>query len=149
VATMRREIWIDRTADDVWSVVGDPLAVTSWFPGTTAVELDGDLRTITLASGLPLIATIAVHPHLRRFQYRLQGALPVEEHLTSIDVIAVPEPGGDGFGDGSPNGDGDGDQAERCLVVYSTDVVPHALAPIVDGAVGDALEALKQLMEVL
>ncbi len=144
MATMRREIWIDRTADDVWSVVGDPLAVTSWFPGTTAVELDGDLRTITLASGLPLIATIAVHPHLRRFQYRLQGALPVEEHLTSIDVIAVPEPGGDGFGDGSPV-----DQAERCVVVYSTDVVPHALAPIVDGAVGDALEALKQLMEVL
>jgi hypothetical protein len=147
VATMRREIWIDRTADDVWSVVGDPLAVTSWFPGTTAVELDGDLRTITLASGLPLIATIAVHPHLRRFQYRLQGALPVEEHLTSIDVIAVPEPGGDGFGDGSPTGNGG--EAERCVVVYSTDVVPHALAPIVDGAVGDALEALKQLMEVL
>ena len=137
MATMRREIWIDRTADDVWAVVGDPLAVTTWFPGTTAVEMEGDLRTITLASGLPLVATVAVHPHLRRFQYRLQGALPVEEHLTSIDVIPGPEPGGDRFGAGSP----------RCLVVYSTDVVPHALAPIVDGAVGEALGALKQLME--
>lgn len=161
MATMRREIWIDRPADDVWAVVGDPLAVTTWFPGTTGVEMDGDVRTITLASGLPLIARIAVWPHLRRFQYRLQGALPVEEHLTSIDVIPVPaaatvpvlEPDGDGFGDGPGGPDpsrgrqGSDSPGSRCLVVYSTDVVPHALGPIVDGAVGDALVALKQLME--
>jgi hypothetical protein len=144
---MRREIWIDRGADDVWAVVGDPLAVTTWFPHTTAVEMDGDVRTITLASGIPLIARVAAWPHLRRFQYRLLGALPVEEHLTSIDVIPVPEPGGDGFGDGFGDGPHGGDGRDRCLVVYSTDVVPHALAPIVDGAVGDALASLKQLME--
>jgi hypothetical protein len=143
VATMRREIWIDRSADDVWSVVGDPLAVTRWFPGTTAVELEGDQRTITLASGLPLIARIAVHPELRRFQYRLLGALPVDEHLTSIDVIPVPVPGNHDDGSGA----GNGGAGARCLVVYSTDVVPHALAPIIDGAVGEALTTLRGLME--
>jgi carbon monoxide dehydrogenase subunit G len=139
---MRREIWIDRSADDVWAVVGDPLAVTRWFPGNTAVEMEGDQRTITLASGLPLIARIAIHPELRRFQYRLLGALPVDEHLTSIDVIPVPSDG-----DGSGSGAGNGGAGPRCLVVYSTDVVPHALAPIIDGAVGEALESLQQLME--
>jgi hypothetical protein len=121
----------------VWAVVGDPAAVTTWFPNMVRVEIDGDERTITLASGLPLIERVAVRPDLRRFQYRLQGALPVEEHLASIDVIPVPD--GDGHGDG--------DAHARCLVVYSTDVVPHALAPIIDGAAGEALDSLKQLME--
>jgi hypothetical protein len=103
------------------------------------VEIDGDERTITLASGLPLIERVAVRPDLRRFQYRLEGALPVEEHLASIDVIPGPGPG--------PNSDGGSGPNARCLVVYSTDVVPHALAPIIDGAVGEALDSLKQLME--
>jgi hypothetical protein len=133
VATMRREIWIDRAADDVWAVVGDPAAVATWFPNMVRVEIDGDQRTITLASGLPLIERVAVRPDLRRFQYRLHGALPVEEHLASIDVIPGPT--------------GDSKAHDRCLVVYSTDVVPHALAPIIDGAAGEALDSLKQLME--
>jgi hypothetical protein len=127
VATMRREIWIDRAADTVWAVVGDPAAVTRWFPHMDAVEMDGDRRTITLASGLPLVERVAVRHDLRRFQYRLEGPLPVESHLATIDVIA--------------------DGAGRCLVVYSTDVVPHALAPVLDGAAGEALDSLKQLME--
>ena len=127
MATMRREIWIDRAADTVWAVVGDPAAVTRWFPHMDAVEMDGDQRTITLASGLPLVEQVAVRHDLRRFQYRLEGPLPVEAHLATIDVIA--------------------DGAARCLVVYSTDVVPHALAPVLDGAAGEALDSLKQLME--
>jgi hypothetical protein len=128
MATMRQEVWIERSASEVWSVVGDPTAVTRWFPGTTTVDMEGDRRTIGLASGLELVETVVtVHDELRRFQYRLEGPLPVEQHLASIDVI--------------PDGD------RRCLVVYSTDVHPHVLAPVLDGAVGDALVALKQLME--
>src|SRR4051794_25332418 len=94
----------------------------------TDVSVDGTQRVITLASGLPLIEeVVSVRHDLRRFQYSLKGPLPVEHHLATIDVHA------------------DGDQ--RCLVVYSTDVEPHALAPILDGAVGDALDNLKQLLE--
>jgi hypothetical protein len=130
MATMRQEVWIDRNPTDVWEVVGDPAAVTSWFPGMLRVEMDGTKRTLHLGSGLHLDETVVTVRHdLRRFQYRLEGPLPVEHHLASIDVIA------------------DEDDDGRCVVVYSTDVEPHALAPVLDGAVGDALASLKQLME--
>jgi hypothetical protein len=132
MATMRQHVWIDRPADDVWALVGDPGTVTAWFPRMTDVKVDDDgaRRTITLASGLPLVEDIVTVRHdLRRFQYRLVGPLPVKHHLASIDVIADP------------------DHAARCVVVYSTDVEPHALAFILDGAVRDALDNLKRVME--
>lgn len=135
MATMRQHVWIDRPADDVWRLVGDPAAVASWFPGMTDVKVDDDdegrpvRRTITLRSGLPLVEdVVSVRADLRRFQYRLVGPLPVESHLATIDVLP-------------------GERADRALVVYSTDVVPHALAFILDGAVRDALDHLKRLME--
>ena len=128
MATMRREVWIDGSADAVWALVGDPAAVTRWFPGMVDVRLEGDRRVITLRSGLPLEEeVVTVRPDLRRFQYRLLGPLPVQHHLASVDVI--------------PDGDG------RCVVVYSTDVEPSALVYILDGAVGEALESLKHVVE--
>ena len=128
MATMRREVWIDRSADAVWDLVGDPASVTAWFPGMVDVAVEGTNRTITLRSGLPLLEeVVSIRHDLRRFQYRLLGPLPVQHHLASIDVI--------------PDGDG------RCVVVYSTDVEPAALTYILDGAVGDALETLKQVVE--
>jgi hypothetical protein len=128
MATMRREVWIERPAEEVWALVGDPAAVTRWFPRMDDVTVDGNQRVITLASGLPLMEDIvSVRNDLRRFQYRLTGPLPVEQHLATIDVVA------------------DGD--DRCVVVYSTDVVPHVLAFILDGAVGDALDHLKLVTE--
>jgi hypothetical protein len=128
VATMRRHVWIERPADAVWALVGDPAAVARWFPGMQEASVDGTKRVVTLASGLPLVEEIVtVRDDLRRFQYRLTGPLPVEQHLGTIDVLA------------------DGD--DRCAVVYSTDVVPHALAFILDGAAGAALDNLKHVME--
>jgi hypothetical protein len=128
MGTMRQETWIDRGADDVWALIRDPGGVTAWFPQMTAVKVEGDRRTITLASGLDLVEDFVVWDALRRFQYRLRGPLPVEHHLASIDVIA--------------------DGPDRCLVVYATDVEPHALTLILDGAVNDALAQLKHVMEV-
>jgi hypothetical protein len=128
MATMRQHVWIDRPAGDVWEVVGDAASVTRWFPGMESVTVDGTSRVITLASGLPLQEeVVSVRNDLRRFQYRLLGPLPVQHHLASIDVI----------------GDGEG----RCVVVYSTDVDPPALAPILDGAARDALDSLRTLLE--
>lgn len=128
MATMRQSVFIERAADDVWNLLRDPASVTTWFPQMTDVNIDGTERRITLASGLTLIETIVSNrDDLRRFQYRLTGPLPIESHLGTIDVIA------------------DGDS--RCVVVYSTDVIPHALAFVLDGAVSDALVNLKKLME--
>ncbi|MBM3675613.1 MAG: SRPBCC family protein [Actinobacteria bacterium] len=128
MATMRQSVFVERSADAVWALVGDPASVTAWFPQMVAVQVEGNQRSITLASGMTLLEEIVTRrDDLRRFQYRLTGPLPVESHLGTIDVI--------------PDG-----QA-RCVVVYSTDVIPHALAYVLDGAVGDALANLKAFME--
>lgn len=127
MATMRRETWIDRPADDVWAVIGDAEAVTEWFPQMSAVKVEGNQRTITLASGIDLVEEFVAYDDLRRFQYRLLGPFPITHHLASIDVVA--------------------DGEVRCVVVYSTDVEPHALALVLDAAVVDALANLKLLME--
>lgn len=127
MATMRRETWIDRPADDVWALVGDAGAVTEWFPQMSAVKVEGNQRTIRLASGIELVEEFVAHHDMRRFQYRLLGPFPIVHHLASIDVLA--------------------DGQVRCLVVYSTDVEPNALVLVLDAAVVDALANLKLLME--
>ena len=128
VATIRRHVFIGCPADTAWALVGDPSSVTRWFPRMEQVEVDGDRRRITLASGIVLDEElVTIRDDLRRLQYRLLGPLPVEHHLATIDVLE--------------------DGADRCVAVYSTDVVPHALAFILDGAVGDALDTLAELLQ--
>jgi hypothetical protein len=135
VGTSRRHVWIDRSADDVWGLVGDPAAMGEWFPHTRGVTVDGTTRVITLESGIPISEEIvSIRNDLRRFQYRLLGPMRIRHHLATIDVIP-----------GVSNGDGG--EAVRCLVVYSTEVEPHALTFVLDGAVGEALENLKRVME--
>ena len=127
VATTRRHVFIDCTADAAWELVGDPTSVTRWFPHMDEVEIEGNLRRITLASGIVLDEElVTVRDDLRRLQYRLLGPMPVTHHLATIDVLE--------------------DGPDRCVVVYSTDVVPHALAFILDGAVVDALDTLVGLL---
>lgn len=128
MATLRQHTFVEASADRVWTLLRDPAGVTTWFPQMESVTVDGDRRTITLASGLPLEEeVVTVRDDLRRFQYRLLGPLPVSYHLATIDVL--------------PDGE------HRCVVVYSTEVVPHALAFILEGAVHDALARLTELME--
>lgn len=127
MASVRREVVIERSAADVWSVVGDPTSIRHWFPGMVDATVDGTTRIITTGTGLPLPETILVHdPILRRFQYRLD--LPVVRfHRGTIDVIEL--------------------APERCLVVYSTDCEPDPMALVIGGATGNALGELKRQLE--
>lgn len=82
---------------------------------------------IVLDSGLPMPEKILVHDDVqRRFQYML--TMPMfEYHRGGIDVIDL------------------GD--DTCLVVYSTDADPRAMALTIGGATAGALEELRRLME--
>ena len=53
-ASIRREVRIRRSADELWEWVGDPTRLAEWWPGITACVVDGDSRTITMGSGLPM-----------------------------------------------------------------------------------------------
>jgi carbon monoxide dehydrogenase subunit G len=127
MGTVRRELRIDRSPDEVWAVVGDPTTIHEWFPGIDASTVEGDVRTITLGSGLPLPERIVtVDPLLRRFQYRIEGGI-FRNHQGTIDVLDL--------GDGTS------------LVVYSTDAEPDVMALVIGGATGAALHELKRQLE--
>ncbi len=127
MATVRREVMIKRSADDVWAVVGDPAVITTWFPGMVDAQVDGTHRVITTASGLKLPEEIVTIDSIqRRFQYRV--TLPVlRDHLGTIDVFDIGE--------------------DRSLVSYSTDCTPDAMALIIGGATGNALAELRRQLE--
>jgi Polyketide cyclase / dehydrase and lipid transport len=127
MGTVRRQVRIARSADDVWAVAGDPTTLHHWFPGLVDVKVEGSLRTVTTASGLPMPEEIVTIDAIqRRFQYRLVAGI-VQNHLGTIDVFDL--------GDGSS------------LVAYATDCEPDAMALIIGGATGSALLELKRQME--
>jgi Polyketide cyclase / dehydrase and lipid transport len=127
MGTVRRQLRIARPADDVWALVGDPTTIHQWFPGIVDAKVDGSARIITTASGISMPEKIITNDSIqRRFQYRLTAGI-VRNHLATIDVFDL--------GDGTS------------LVAYATDCEPDAMALMIGGATGNALAALKRLLE--
>ena len=127
MGTIRRQVTINRSADDVWAVVGDPTTLDRWFPGIVECTVDGTARTITTATGLPIPEEIVtIDPIQRRFQYRVTASM-VRHHLGTIDVFDL------------------GD--ECCLVSYATDCVPDVMALVIGGATGAALAELRRQLD--
>ena len=125
--SMRREVVIGVDADTAWALAGRPELLHRWFPGIVDCRVEGDLRTITLRTGLTLDETILTHdPLQRRFQYRIAGGF-FTEHLASLDVIALDD--------------------SSCLVAYSSDAAPATMAVVLGGATAAALAELKRQLE--
>lgn len=131
MASIRRELCIDRPATEVWPLIGDPGRIHEWFPGIVECTVnetdDGVSRTVTLGTGIPLVEDVVTNdPIAHRFQYRIGGGI-FKEHLGTVDLIDL--------GDGT------------CLGVYSTDAVPNVMALVIGGASAGALENIKSLAE--
>jgi carbon monoxide dehydrogenase subunit G len=127
MGSVRRQVRISRSADDVWAVVGDPVTISQWFPGIVDATVDGSTRVITTASGIPMPEEIVTNDAIqRRFQYRLTAGL-VRNHMGTIDVFDL--------GDGTS------------LVSYATDGEPDAVVLMIGGATGNALHELKRRLE--
>lgn len=125
--SIRHHVHIHRPAADVWALAGDPARLHEWFPGITACTVDGNMRAITLGSGLPMPEEILVRDDVqRRFQYRITAPL-FSYHRGSIDVLDM------------------GD--DTCVVVYVTDADPRAMALTIGGGTAGALDELKRQME--
>jgi hypothetical protein len=125
MGTVRRHAFIERSADDVWKLVGDPARLHDWFP-ITSTRVEGKKRWIDLPSGLRFEEDIVTLDHdLRRFQYSIVNNPIVKSHLGTVDVI--------------PDG------PHRCVVVYSTDLEPEVMALMIAGAAGAGLERLQEI----
>jgi carbon monoxide dehydrogenase subunit G len=125
--TVRRELVFEVPADDVWAIVGRPERLAEWFPGVAECRFEGDVRTVTLNTGISLDEHIVTNDDLlRRLQYRIVGGF-FTEHITTLDVIELGE--------------------ARCLVIYSADAAPATMAVVLGGAMGGALEELRRQLE--
>lgn len=130
MATSRSQVRIHRHPDDVWKVLRDPMRIVEWFPGITGVSMEGEVRTIVMASGLPVHEDIVTIDHrLRRFQYRITGPLPVSFHLATMDVIDI----------GTP-------ESPESLLIYSTEIVPDPMSFVLDGATSTAIANLATIL---
>lgn len=125
MTAVRTDRVIAAPAADVWARIADVAAISTWFPSFVSSRLEADgHRCIVLATGLELDEEIVlVDPVARRLRYRIVGGMPiVASHQATVDVIAV--------------------DADRCAVVYSTDVEPAPLAFILGGVIEEALGEL-------
>jgi uncharacterized protein YndB with AHSA1/START domain len=127
MALVRRELVIARTPDEVWRAIGDPAAISTWFPGIVTAEVNGASRVITTASGLTMPEEIVTNdPDRRVFEYRITAPM-IKDHLGSIEVTET----------------GDG----RSLVRYETRCEPDMIALVIGGACGNALHELRRQLE--
>lgn len=124
MATTRFERRIAARADTVWGVIRDPRSIPAWFPGVVSCTVDGNVRVITLVSGLEMPEQIlTIDARLRRFQYRITAPL-YRHHLGTIDVIAL--------------------GATDSLCVYSTMAEPDLLALLIGGGTYRALAEIER-----
>lgn len=128
MATARAHIRIARPAAEVWQAVSDPTAIKHWFPGVAECVAAGDVRHVSTTTGVEVDERIVANDAtLRRFQYALlPGAVPVESHLATVDVI---------------------EDGEGALVVYGVDVLPDALGSAMQSTVEGAVAGLREHLE--
>lgn len=78
MGTIRHHARIDRSPDEVWRVVADAGAISTWFPLIEGSHIENGVRRCSLRGGGELEEEIVTSdPDLRRFQYRIvSGEMP-------------------------------------------------------------------------
>ena len=123
---VRREAVIAADPDAVWAIVAAAERQAEWFPGMVTSTVNDDVRTVVAASGAIFLEEIlAIDDDTRCFEYRITGPLHLDHHRGRITV--QDDPGG-------------------TRVVYEQELEPKALAYVLDGALGDALVGLRDLV---
>ena len=129
MASIRREMSIDLSAERVWSAVRDIGAVhtrlASGFVRDTRIE--DDCRVVTFANGEVVRERIVdIDDETRRLAYTIVGWRTTHHHA-SFQVV--------------PDGD------SRCRLVWITDLLPNSLAELVVGFVDHGCVAIKSTLE--
>jgi hypothetical protein len=131
VASVRVEVRIGLPAGEVWEAVADVGAVhRRLLPGRVAdARVDGDVRTLTMPGGAVIRELIvAVDHEERRMAYSVvEGQrMPITYHHAAFQVFA---------------------EGVDCRLVWTTDVLPHAMAPAVRARVERGIVEMKEVLE--
>ncbi|WP_208615435.1 SRPBCC family protein [Streptomyces rubellomurinus] len=132
IATIVQDVVIEADADEVWAAVRDVGAVHErLIPGYVLdTRMDGDVRYLTVPGGAVIRELIVgVDGGLRRLAYSaVEGfRLPLTHHHAAFQVV--------------PEGPG------RCRLVWTTDVLPHAMAEQVRLRVERGAQVMKETLE--
>jgi uncharacterized membrane protein len=117
MGTGTAEIDIDRSADDVWAVVGDFGGIAGWMTGIETCRVEGESR---------ILETMGMTITERVLTYSVIDGAPVERHEA---VITVTPTGGTSH------------------VTWLVDAVPDEIADFMTSVYQQSLEALKAHVE--
>ncbi|AGZ40652.1 SRPBCC family protein [Actinoplanes friuliensis] len=131
MATVCVEATINAAAQQVWEAVADVGAVHQrLLPGRVAdARMEGDVRILTMPDGAQVREVILAIDHsIRRMAYTVTEGqrLPLTYHHASFQVF---------------------EEGDRSRLVWLTDVLPHALAPVVQGRVERGIQEMKAILE--
>jgi carbon monoxide dehydrogenase subunit G len=129
VASIRKEFAVEAPAEKVWDAIRDVGAVHSRLARGMVrdTRLDGDSRVVTFANGEVVRERIVgIDEHARRLAYAVVG-WHTTHHNASFEVVR------------------NGDSGSR--VIWTTDLLPDDLAPLVDGLMEQGSAAIKQTLE--
>jgi hypothetical protein len=131
LASVRVEVGVGVPAAEVWEAVADVGAVhRRLLPGrVAAARVDGDVRVLTMPDGVEVRELIVAVDHVhRRMAYSVVGGqrMPITYHHAVFEV----------FGEGA-----------GCRLVWTTDVLPHAMAAAVEARVGRGTVEIKAVLE--
>jgi hypothetical protein len=129
MASIRKETTIGVPADEAWSAVRDVGAVHTRLAQQMVLDtqLDGDSRLVTFANGETVRERIVdIDDEARRLAYAVVE-WRTSHHNASFQVV--------------PDGD------DHCRLVWIADLLPNALADLVDGYMEQGCVAIKRTLE--
>ena len=129
MASIRKEVAIDATPDQVWDALRDVGALhTRLVTGfVTDCKLDGDARIVTFANGMVARELIVdIDDASRRVAWAAVGGR-LTHHNASAQVLAA--------------------DRGHCRVVWIADLLPNEMAPAIAAMIEQGLGAMKKTLE--
>ena len=129
MATIQRDIEVQASADAVWSVLRDFGGLLRLAPGFVTdcrLEEEGTVRLVTFFNGMQVRERlVTLDDTARRIAYAAFGG-KTTHHNASAQVIPV--------------------AADRCRFVWTTDLLPDALAPAIGQMMEKGSEAMRSAL---
>ena len=126
MGTGQASIDIDKSADDVWALVGDFGGISGWMPGIESCRVEGENRILD-TMGMTITETLrSKDDAARAITYSVVDGAPVESHQATVTV--------------TPRGD-------SCHVTWDVDALPDEMADLMATIYQGSLDALKVHVE--
>jgi len=130
MASIRKSLIVGVQPEAAWAAIRDVGAVHERLARgfVTTTELDDDTRMVTFANGMTVRERIVtIDDAARRLVYAVVSGGRTTHHNASFEVI---------------------DEADgRARIVWTTDLLPDAVAPAVEGMMDGGLHAIRQTLE--